>query len=843
MRQPNVDERRAHRRSDVAAVRHQVGSARLLATTAVVALLAVVVVMAAAGIRLASGQDSDGTVSGVVTILTSGGQRLPGGFASSALAVRFGQGGASPSQFTPPRVLLGAFTIQQPSKAPHITVEPKSQRGAQGNFVMFTAAASGVPTPSGVWQVSTNRGASWSDIPQADESHRNNTVKLEVGVDDFGVAGAGFVVGDAGTFAGYEYRAVFTNIAGSATTRPATLRASTSETSHFAGYWDFAPSGKSFTSASADWVVPAIKCPAAGYTWAAQWPGVGEGTSVVQDGTIEACSGTAVLSDAAWYELVGDPAVNGGHQVELPIAKYPVAAGDHIVASVKLAHFAWTLAIKDSTQGWVFSIKKHDTTPPLNRSLAQVVTESSIGEVANYGATHFTAATAALNGQSGPFGAFFPVAVAMYARSKPLDVPGPFDSSGERFDTKVVLKNIARTPTSPIAGLRCKSICAFALRGENVVVSWKPSSGLVKYYDFQFYFDGIVGKFDPLLMPTTAMTQKGQDYYEFNVKSNNLCYNETFKCGVGTTVSFEYATIVGSREGPLSAVSNTVVVKGPGSRVPASPIAGLTCKSFCAFAVRGENLVVSWKPTIGVSNYIFDYYINGGTPDAFSEEVLPFEIMTTRQGQDYYAFNLNRADICINVHFKCGVGTRFSFEYAAVAANGTHGAFSAMSNTVVVKGPGSRGTTAPAPPASPIAGLRCTSICAFAVGSENVVVSWKPTSGVSTYFFAYYFNGAFAGFYDEVAASEATTQKGQDYYEFNISGQCSNETCGVVLGSLLNTPLLLTGRIQRCQISSPSNEPPSRDQARGRPRPRNRPASRSRTTAPWLGRDSPVERL
>lgn len=82
MRQPNVDERRAHRRSDVAAVRHQVGSARLLATTAVVALLAVVVVMAAAGIRLASGQDSDGTVSGVVTILTSGGQRLPGGFAS-----------------------------------------------------------------------------------------------------------------------------------------------------------------------------------------------------------------------------------------------------------------------------------------------------------------------------------------------------------------------------------------------------------------------------------------------------------------------------------------------------------------------------------------------------------------------------------------------------------------------------------------------------------------------------------------------------------------------------------------------------------------------------------------
>jgi hypothetical protein len=104
-----------------------------------------------------------------------------------------------------------------------------------------------------------------------------------------------------------------------------------------------------------------------------------------------------------------------------------------------------------------------------------------------------------------------------------------------------------------------------------------------------------------------------------------------------------------------------------------------------------------------------------------------------------------------------------------------------MSNTVVVKGPGSPGSTATTAPTSPIAGLRCTRICAFAVGSENVVVSWKPTSGVSTYFFAYYFNGVFDKNYDEFAAAEATTQKGQDYYEFNISGQCVNETfkCGV----------------------------------------------------------------
>jgi hypothetical protein len=293
-----------------------------------------------------------------------------------------------------------------------------------------------------VWQVSTDSGTSWSDIPQVDDiPTNNNTVKLEVGVDTFGVEGTGFVDGDAGTFAGYEYRAVFTNVAGSATTRPATLTASTSENPSFAGYTDFATSVKSFTSesggftsASADWVVPAIKCGTdIGNTWAAQWPGVGENNSVVQDGTIEGCKGTTVLPDAAWYEMLGDPAVNLGFQVELPIAQYPVAPGDHIAASVRLANSVWTLAITDSTQGWVFSIRKRDTTPPLNESVAQVFTESSIGEVANFGATNFTAATATLNGHTGPLGAFFPAKAAMYSGSTPLDVPGPFDSTGEKF--------------------------------------------------------------------------------------------------------------------------------------------------------------------------------------------------------------------------------------------------------------------------------------------------------------------------------------------------------------------------------------------------------------------------
>jgi hypothetical protein len=182
--------------------------------------------------------------------------------------------------------------------APQITVQPQSQAVPVGNYATFTAAASGVPIPSVAWQVSSDGGASWAAAPpNAGQIPTSDSV---------------LVWGQAGTYSGSEYRAVFTNVAGSATTSPATLTAPINENALFAGYLDYAPPGESFTAASADWVVPAITCAIPYSTFAAQWPGVGENTSVVQDGTIEGCYGTTLAPDAAWYELVGDAAVNGG---------------------------------------------------------------------------------------------------------------------------------------------------------------------------------------------------------------------------------------------------------------------------------------------------------------------------------------------------------------------------------------------------------------------------------------------------------------------------------------------------------------------------------------------------
>lgn len=86
--------------------------------------------------------------------------------------------------------------------APVVTLNPVSQTASSGT-VTFTAAASGSPTPTVQWQVSTNGGASFSDIPGATSTSLTVVVSPAVN--------------------GNQYRAVFTNSCGTATTTAATL--------------------------------------------------------------------------------------------------------------------------------------------------------------------------------------------------------------------------------------------------------------------------------------------------------------------------------------------------------------------------------------------------------------------------------------------------------------------------------------------------------------------------------------------------------------------------------------------------------------------------------------------
>jgi hypothetical protein len=91
-----------------------------------------------------------------------------------------------------------------PASAPAITSQPVSQTVGLGTVVTFSAAASGEAPPSVQWQQSTDGGSTWNNIPGATSTTYS-------------------VTASSTSFNGDEFRAVFTNASGSATTNAATL--------------------------------------------------------------------------------------------------------------------------------------------------------------------------------------------------------------------------------------------------------------------------------------------------------------------------------------------------------------------------------------------------------------------------------------------------------------------------------------------------------------------------------------------------------------------------------------------------------------------------------------------
>jgi hypothetical protein len=93
-----------------------------------------------------------------------------------------------------------------PTVPPKVTVNPVDETVSVGDPAIFTANVTGVPTPTVQWQVSTDGGATFTNIT-------GNTSALTTTLI--------FVVNSNQN--GYKYRAVFTNSLGTATTTAATL--------------------------------------------------------------------------------------------------------------------------------------------------------------------------------------------------------------------------------------------------------------------------------------------------------------------------------------------------------------------------------------------------------------------------------------------------------------------------------------------------------------------------------------------------------------------------------------------------------------------------------------------
>ena len=101
------------------------------------------------------------------------------------------------------------MTVTTAQFAPSVTTQPTSQTVTAGQTATFTAAASGNPTPTVQWQVSTDGGASFSDLSGATNTTLSFTATAAQN--------------------GNEYQAVFTNSVGTATTNAATLTVTTAQ--------------------------------------------------------------------------------------------------------------------------------------------------------------------------------------------------------------------------------------------------------------------------------------------------------------------------------------------------------------------------------------------------------------------------------------------------------------------------------------------------------------------------------------------------------------------------------------------------------------------------------------
>ncbi|MHB1134208.1 MAG: beta strand repeat-containing protein [Chloroflexota bacterium] len=109
---------------------------------------------------------------------------------------------------------LGAYEYAGPvNVAPAVTTQPTNQTVIAGQTATFTAAATGTSTPTVQWQVSAD-GITWNNLTDG-------------GVVSGATSGTLSLAGVTTTMSGNQYKAVFSNAAGSATSNPATLTINT----------------------------------------------------------------------------------------------------------------------------------------------------------------------------------------------------------------------------------------------------------------------------------------------------------------------------------------------------------------------------------------------------------------------------------------------------------------------------------------------------------------------------------------------------------------------------------------------------------------------------------------
>jgi hypothetical protein len=310
------------------------------------------------------------------------------------------------------------------SGAPVITAEPVTET-IDGGAASFTAAASGNPAPTVQWEVSTDAGNTWSVISGATSA---NYTFQPTGVPEAQNLGI------------YEYEAVFTNSAGSATTTPASLHIDLYSTA-----WSVnVDLGETYSAVNGSWVVPAVTCNSTAPAVYYQWVGIdGWGSnSVEQVGTGTECVG-GQASYFMWYEMYGSNVNNGNPVFPGYHTTYTVNVGDSVNASVTVTNSVWTLRITDVTANWTFSQNFSSIgMTPYQHSAEWIyeyppVVGGSTTSIPSFGEAAFTNCSVVANGVAGPMisptNAYNTLGVMIMLSGTDWASPGPPNSAGTGF--------------------------------------------------------------------------------------------------------------------------------------------------------------------------------------------------------------------------------------------------------------------------------------------------------------------------------------------------------------------------------------------------------------------------
>lgn len=201
---------------------------------------------------------------------------------------------------------------------------------------------------------------------------------------------------------------------------PKFIKNSTTESTNWSGY---AAASGTYTSVSASWTEPTVKCSSTAYS--SFWVGLDgyNSTTVEQTGTDSDCNGRTPTY-YAWYEMYPAYPVNLSKTVK---------PGDALSASVTAgSNHSFTLKISDSTQNWTFTVTK--TLTSAKQSSAEVIAEapssnSGVLPLADFGTVNFS--NSLVDGQA--IGNFNPVEIVMVTNNGTVKAQPSALSGGTAF--------------------------------------------------------------------------------------------------------------------------------------------------------------------------------------------------------------------------------------------------------------------------------------------------------------------------------------------------------------------------------------------------------------------------